>query len=133
MAEKIASFYTELRESEYLSKIHYDESQTIMNLILCAAKHIEDEDILNIICRKLFVCELDESNKKDVSILIKNVCYVWNSANEKGYSPDNKDYIPVEENGVPVIDPEDPSRYILKPVKSETGTVLPTLGIMIEF
>jgi len=97
MAEKIASFYTELRESEYLSKIHYDESQTIMNLILCAAKHIEDEDILNIICRKLFVCELDESNKKDVSILIKNVCYVWNSANEKGYSPDNKDYIPVEE------------------------------------
>lgn len=35
-------------------------------------------------------------------------------------------------NGLPVINPEDPSRYELKYLPSETGTVLPTVGIIIE-
>ena len=34
--------------------------------------------------------------------------------------------------GVPLIDPEDPSRYLLKYVDADSGTVLPTLGIIIE-
>lgn len=36
-------------------------------------------------------------------------------------------------NGVPVTDPEDELRYVLKPISNSSGTVLPTLGIMIEF
>jgi outer membrane receptor for ferrienterochelin and colicin len=35
-------------------------------------------------------------------------------------------------NGNPEIDPADPSRYQLKSLKSETGSVLPTIGIIIE-
>jgi outer membrane receptor for ferrienterochelin and colicin len=36
-------------------------------------------------------------------------------------------------NGNPVTDPGDPQKYLLKYVESEAGTVLPTIGIMIEF
>jgi hypothetical protein len=35
-------------------------------------------------------------------------------------------------NGVPVIDPENPAHYKLKYLNSESGTVLPTIGIIIE-
>lgn len=35
-------------------------------------------------------------------------------------------------NGNPVIDPEDPTRYKLKYLKNESGTVLPSLGIIVE-
>jgi len=35
-------------------------------------------------------------------------------------------------NGLPVIDPEDPAHYKLKYLSSESGTVLPTIGIIIE-
>ena len=35
--------------------------------------------------------------------------------------------------GNPVIDPNDTSRYVLRPIKNESGTVLPSVGIMIEF
>lgn len=34
--------------------------------------------------------------------------------------------------GTPVIDPDDPSRYLLKLIDAESGTVLPTIGIIIE-
>jgi len=37
-----------------------------------------------------------------------------------------------DENGQPVISPTDPDRYELKYLKSESGTVLPTVGIIIE-
>jgi len=36
-------------------------------------------------------------------------------------------------NGFPLTDPEDPSRYLLKYLPSETGTILPTFGIIVEF
>ena len=36
------------------------------------------------------------------------------------------------ENGQPVINSEDPSRYELKSISSTSGTVLPTVGIIIE-
>jgi outer membrane receptor for ferrienterochelin and colicin len=36
-------------------------------------------------------------------------------------------------NGVPMTDPKDSSRYLLKTLASSSGTILPTIGIMIEF
>ncbi len=35
--------------------------------------------------------------------------------------------------GTPLTDPHDPSRYLLKFIDTNSGTVLPTIGIMIEF
>jgi hypothetical protein len=36
-------------------------------------------------------------------------------------------------SGVPLTDPNDSSRYLLKTIDSTSGTILPTVGIMIEF
>ena len=36
-------------------------------------------------------------------------------------------------NGIPLTDPKDSSRYLLKTIASSSGTILPTIGIMIEF
>ncbi len=36
-------------------------------------------------------------------------------------------------NGVPLTDPSDPNKYLLKDLKNTYGTVLPTIGIMVEF
>lgn len=38
-----------------------------------------------------------------------------------------------DSNGIPVTDPADPLRYSLKYVDAEAGTVLPTVGIIVEF
>ena len=38
-----------------------------------------------------------------------------------------------DENGVPQTDPGDPSRYSLKYISGTLGTVLPSVGIIIEF
>jgi hypothetical protein len=38
-----------------------------------------------------------------------------------------------DSNGVPVTDPLDPSRYSLKYISGTSGTVLPTIGIIVEF
>ena len=38
-----------------------------------------------------------------------------------------------DSNGVPLTDPTNPLKYSLKYLKNETGTVLPTIGIIIEF
>ncbi len=35
-------------------------------------------------------------------------------------------------SGIPVTDPDDPARYLLKYIKADTGTVLPSIGIIIE-
>lgn len=35
--------------------------------------------------------------------------------------------------GIPLTDPEDPLKYSLKFIDSESGTVLPTIGIIVEF
>lgn len=44
-------------------------------------------------------------------------------------------YLDVErdENGQPIEDPNDPSRYLTKEVRNISTTVLPSLGVMIEF
>ena len=36
-------------------------------------------------------------------------------------------------NGIPLTDPGDPTKYLLKYLEGESGTVLPTIGIIIEF
>ena len=36
-------------------------------------------------------------------------------------------------NKVPVTDPSDPLKYSLKYIKNVSGTVLPTIGIIMEF
>jgi hypothetical protein len=36
-------------------------------------------------------------------------------------------------NGIPLTDPGDPLRYVPKYLNGESGTVLPTIGIMVEF
>jgi hypothetical protein len=38
-----------------------------------------------------------------------------------------------DSNGIPVTDPSDPLKYKLKYIDSESGTVLPTIGIIVEF
>jgi hypothetical protein len=38
-----------------------------------------------------------------------------------------------DDNGMPLTDPNDSSRYLLKTIASASGTILPTIGIMIEF
>ena len=38
-----------------------------------------------------------------------------------------------DNNNMPVADPADPLRYSLKYIKNASGTVLPTIGIIIEF
>ncbi len=38
-----------------------------------------------------------------------------------------------DQNGVPVTDPQDPSRYSMKFIEGSSGTVLPTIGIIVEF
>ncbi len=39
----------------------------------------------------------------------------------------------LDANGLPLKNPNDQSRYLLKTVESSAGTILPTVGIMIEF
>ena len=55
--------------------------------------------------------------------------------NAYNYKADQQDYlVRVEDaNGTPMTDPNDSHRYLLKTVKSTGGTVLPTMGIMVEF
>jgi outer membrane receptor for ferrienterochelin and colicin len=36
-------------------------------------------------------------------------------------------------NGMPVTDPGDPSRYSLKYLENSSGTILPTIGVIVEF
>ena len=38
-----------------------------------------------------------------------------------------------DSNGLPLTDPENPAKYLLKYVNAESGTVLPTIGVIIEF
>ena len=38
-----------------------------------------------------------------------------------------------DSNGSPVTDPLDPTKYTLKYLDNEAGTVLPTIGVIIEF
>ena len=56
---------------------------------------------------------------------------IQNLYNFKGKQPD--ELVQVRDaNGQAVIDPSDPKRYKLKYLPSETGTLLPTIGIIVE-
>jgi len=40
----------------------------------------------------------------------------------------------LDQNNNPIVDPSDPDKYMLKKIKSEgSGTILPTVGIIVEF
>ena len=41
--------------------------------------------------------------------------------------------IVLRNNGNKIIDPTDPNRYLLKQINNTTGTILPTIGLQIEF
>jgi hypothetical protein len=50
-----------------------------------------------------------------------------------GDQPDNI-IVSVDENGNRLVDPANPSRYLLETISgSGGGTVLPTIGIIVEF
>ena len=55
--------------------------------------------------------------------------------NAYNFKSDQPDYLvkATDDNGAALTDPNDPNKYLLKTLKNESGTVLPTLGIMIEF
>ena len=36
-------------------------------------------------------------------------------------------------NGQPIEDPNDPTKYLIKPIENISGTVLPSIGLMVEF
>ncbi len=57
---------------------------------------------------------------------------IQNAYNFKAQDPDVLVLVR-NDKGTPVIDENDPSRYKLKYLPSESGTVLPTLGIIVEF
>ena len=58
---------------------------------------------------------------------------VQNLYNFKSEEPDRLVRV-VDANGAPLIDPMDPSRYVLRTIERDgSGTILPTVGIIIEF
>jgi hypothetical protein len=56
---------------------------------------------------------------------------IQNVLNSKAYQPPI--LIRETNDGVPVTDPSDPTRYKLKYISGTSGTVLPTVGIIVEF
>jgi hypothetical protein len=56
---------------------------------------------------------------------------VQNVLNYKAEQPDIV-VLQTDQAGTPLVDPLDPQRYLLKYIKADIGTVLPTLGIIIE-
>jgi len=56
---------------------------------------------------------------------------IQNVYNFKAETP--PDYTNTDTNGIPVINPTDPTRYVLREIGSNTGTVLPTVGVIVEF
>ena len=57
---------------------------------------------------------------------------IQNLYNFKAQNPDILN-VRQDENGVNVTDPNDPSRYEIYFIKDESGTVLPTIGVIIDF
>jgi hypothetical protein len=56
---------------------------------------------------------------------------VQNVLNFKADQPDLL-ILQTDGTGAPLVDPSDPDRYLLKFINAESGTVLPTIGIIIE-
>ncbi len=55
--------------------------------------------------------------------------------NAYNFKSDQQDYLIRQEDstGKPLTDPSNPNKYLLKMIPSSGGTVLPTIGIMVEF
>lgn len=56
---------------------------------------------------------------------------VQNLYNFKADQPDNLTNLSPE--GVPVVDPADPDRYVLRAIENTAGQALPTIGLIVEF
>ena len=56
---------------------------------------------------------------------------IQNIYNSKAVGPDNY-ILATDADGKPLIDPSDPSRYLLKAIPNKAGTIVPTLGIIIQ-
>jgi outer membrane receptor for ferrienterochelin and colicin len=57
---------------------------------------------------------------------------IQNLYNFKADQPDNL-LQTRDASGTALTDPNDPARYVLKSIKSESGTILPTIGIILQF
>jgi hypothetical protein len=57
---------------------------------------------------------------------------IQNVYNSKATGPDNY-IVATDENGQPLINTTDPSRYVLKAIPNSIGNILPTLGIILQF
>jgi hypothetical protein len=54
--------------------------------------------------------------------------------NVLNYKAEQQDYLTnLDENGNPNIDPQDNTKYILRRLPNESGTIVPTIGIIVEF
>lgn len=55
--------------------------------------------------------------------------------NAYNFKADNQDNLNVVSNdeGNPIVDPNDPSRYIVELLQNQSGTVIPTLGVIVDF
>jgi hypothetical protein len=57
---------------------------------------------------------------------------IQNAYNFRAQQPDL--LLPVRDDaGAPVVNPDDPNRYLLRAVANPAGTILPTIGIIVEF
>ncbi|PIF03310.1 MAG: hypothetical protein CR987_00335, partial [Draconibacterium sp.] len=60
--------------------------------------------------------------------------FYFDVQNAYNFKSENPDYLThLDENGAVNIDPENPDKYILRTIKSGSGTVLPTIGIKVAF
>jgi hypothetical protein len=57
---------------------------------------------------------------------------IQNLYNYKADQPSNLLQVK-DASGMPITDPEDPTRYVLKSVSGKSGTVLPSIGIIVQF
>ena len=57
---------------------------------------------------------------------------IQNLYNFKADQPDNL-ILARDASGAPLTDPQHPDRYVLKRISGASGTVLPTLGIIVQF
>ena len=57
---------------------------------------------------------------------IQNV-YAWKVDGRPFITPE------VDANGIPITDPMDPSKYQMKEIENTSGTVIPTIGVIVDF
>ena len=115
--------------------------QTVVNRVRCAFVYLAS-NFSNCIRRsaRAFLhsaCfgELDLRVDKSYYYNKWSLMLYFDVQNAYNFKSDQPDYLTRAEdaNGSPITDPDNPNKYLLKTLKNTSGTVLPTLGIMIEF